>query len=217
MEFQRLDFENHSPSDMVKYSEKFLKMISSRRTVRDFSDKSIPIDAVKNAIRVAASAPSGANKQPWHFVIVNDLLIKKDIRLAAEKEEKAFYSHRASEEWLKDLEPFETSWSKPFLEIAPSLIVVFKKVYDVRKKQRKKNYYVNESVGIACGILLTALHNSGLATLTHTPSPMGFLEKILKRPKNEKAFLLIPVGFPSKEAEVPRLTKKSFNNVCDIL
>ena len=138
-------------------------------------------------------------------------------QLQAEKEEKAFYSYRASSEWLKDLEPFETNWSKPFLEIAPSLIIVFKKVYDVRKKQRKKNYYVNESVGIASGILLAALHHSGLATLTHTPAPMGFLEGILKRPKNEKAFLLIPVGFPSKDAEVPRLAKKSFNEVCDIL
>ena len=137
--------------------------------------------------------------------------------MAAEKEEKAFYNYRATDEWLKDLEPFETNSSKPFLEIAPSLIVVFKKTYDVREKQKKKNYYVNESVGISCGVLLAALHNSGLATLTHTPSPMGFLERILRRPKNEKAFLLIPVGFPAKDARVPILNKKPFKEICNIL
>jgi len=217
MAFQKLQFNLLPKTKMLNNSKSFLTKISLRRSVRDFSDKPVPIDLIINAVKAAASAPSGANKQPWYFAVVNDPVIKKDIRLAAEKEEKAFYNHRASDEWLKDLEPFETSWSKPFLEIAPSLIVVFKKVYDVRNKQRKKNYYVNESVGIACGILLTALHNSGLATLTHTPSPMGFLEEILKRPKNEKAFLLIPVGFPGKGAEVPKLTKKSFNKVCDIL
>ena len=217
MAFQKLQFNLLSKTKMLNHSKSFLANISLRRSVRDFSDEAVPIELITNAVKAAASAPSGANKQPWHFVVVNDPLIKKEIRMAAEKEEKAFYSYRASGEWLKDLEPFETNWSKPFLETAPSLIVVFKKVYDVRKKQRKKNYYVNESVGIASGILLAALHSSGLATLTHTPAPMGFLEGILQRPKNEKAFLLIPVGFPIKDAEVPRLTKKSFNEVCDIL
>ena len=217
MAFQKLQFNLLPKTKMLNHSKSFLANISSRRSVRDFSDEAVPIELITNAVKAAASAPSGANKQPWHFVVVNDPLVKREIRMAAEKEEKAFYSYRASSEWLKDLEPFETNWSKPFLEIAPSLIIVFKKVYDVRKKQRKKNYYVNESVGIASGILLTALHHSGLATLTHTPAPMGFLEGILKRPKNEKAFLLIPVGFPSKDAEVPRLAKKSFNEVCDIL
>ena len=217
MAFQKLQFNLLTKAKMLNFSKSFLTNISSRRSVRDFSDKAVPIDLITNAVKAAASAPSGANKQPWYFVIVTNPRIKKEIRLAAEREEKAFYSHRASDEWLKDLEPFETNWSKPFLEIAPSLIVVFKKTYDVKKKQRKKNYYVNESVGISCGILLAALHNSGLATLTHTPSPMGFLEGVLKRPKNEKAFLLIPVGFPSKDAEVPRLIKKPFNEVCDIL
>ena len=217
MAFQKLQFNLLTKTKMLNHSKSFLTNISSRRSVRDFSDKAVPIDLITNAVKAAASAPSGANKQPWHFVIVTDPRIKKEIRLAAEREEKAFYSHRASDEWLKDLEPFETNWSKPFLEIAPSLIVVFKKAYDVRKKQRKKNYYVNESVGIASGILLAALHHSGLATLTHTPAPMGFLERILKRPKNEKAFLIIPVGFPSKDAEVPSLTKKPFNEVCDVL
>ena len=217
MAFQKLQFNLLPKTKMLNHSKSFLTNISSRRSVRDFSDEAVPIELITNAVKAAASAPSGANKQPWHFVVVNDPLVKREIRMAAEKEEKAFYSYRASSEWLKDLEPFETNWSKPFLEIAPSLIIVFKKVYDVRKKQRKKNYYVNESVGIASGILLAALHHSGLATLTHTPAPMGFLEGILKRPKNEKAFLLIPVGFPSKDAEVPRLAKKSFNEVCDIL
>ena len=217
MAFQKLQFNLLPKTKMLNHSKSFLANISSRRSVRDFSDEAVPIELITNAVKAAASAPSGANKQPWHFVVVNDPLVKREIRMAAEKEEKAFYSYRASSEWLKDLEPFETNWSKPFLEVAPSLIVVFKKVYDVRKKQRKKNYYVNESVGIASGILLAALHHSGLATLTHTPAPMGFLEGILKRPKNEKAFLLIPVGFPSKDAEVPRLAKKSFNEVCDIL
>ena len=217
MAFQKLQFNLLPKTKMLNHSKSFLANIISRRSVRDFSDKAIPIELITNAVKAVASAPSGANKQPWHFVVVNDPLIKKEIRIAAEKEEKAFYNYRASDEWLKDLEPFETNWAKPFLEIAPSLIVVFKKVYDFKKKQRKKNYYVNESVGIACGILLTALHNSGLATLAHTPSPMGFLEKILKRPKNEKAFLLIPVGFPSVNAKAPVLNKKTFNNICDIL
>ena len=217
MAFQKLQFNLLPKIKMLNHSKSFLANIISRRSVRDFSDKAIPIELITNAVKAAASAPSGANKQPWHFVVVNDALIKKEIRIAAEKEEKAFYTYRASSEWLKDLEPFETNWSKPFLEIAPSLIVVFKKTYDVREKQKKKNYYVNESVGISCGVLLAAVHNSGLATLTHTPSPMGFLEGILRRPKNEKAFLLIPVGFPAKDARVPILNKKPFKEICNIL
>ena len=202
---------------MLNRSRLFLANIKSRRSVREFSDRPIPIELITNAVRAASLAPSGANKQPWHFVIVNDALIKKEIRVAAEKEEKAFYNYRASDEWLKDLQPFETDWSKPFLETAPNLIVVFKKQYNVDGEKRKKNYYVNESVGIASGVLLTALHNSGLVALTHTPAPMGFLETILKRPKNEKAFLLIPVGFPSETAKVPVLKKKSFKRICDIV
>ena len=217
MAFQKLQFNLLPKTKMLNHSKSFLTKFSSRRSVRDFSDKAVPIELITNAIKAAASAPSGANKQPWYFVVVSDPQIKKEIRLAAEKEEKAFYNYRASDEWLKDLEPFETNSSKPFLEIAPSLIVVFKKTYDVIEKQKKKNYYVNESVGISCGVLLAALHNSGLATLTHTPSPMGFLEGILRRPKNEKAFLLIPVGFPAKDARVPILNKKPFKEICNIL
>jgi nitroreductase len=217
MAFQKLQFNLLSKTEMLNRSRLFLANIKSRRSVREFSDRPIPIELITNAVRAASLAPSGANKQPWHFVIVNDALIKKEIRVAAEKEEKAFYNYRASDEWLKDLQPFETDWSKPFLETAPNLIVVFKKQYDVDGEKRKKNYYVNESVGIASGVLLTALHNSGLVALTHTPAPMGFLETILKRPKNEKAFLLIPVGFPSETAKVPVLKKKTFKRICDIV
>ena len=202
---------------MLNCSRSFLANIKTRRSVREFSDNPVPIELITNAVKAASLAPSGANKQPWHFVIVKDLLIKKEIRLAAEEEEKAFYNYRASDEWLKDLQQFETNWSKPFLEVAPYLIVVFKKQYDFHGKRRRKNYYVNESVGIASGVLLTALHNSGLVTLTHTPAPMGFLETILKRPKNEKAFLLIPVGFPHKNAKVPMLKKKPFEKICNIV
>ena len=217
MEFQRLDFENYNPENIKKQSERFLNMIRSRRTVRDFSDKPIPIEAVENAVRAAASAPSGANKQPWHFVIVKEQSIKKKIRVAAEKEEKEFYEHRAPDYWLEDLNQFKTDWNKPFLEKAPVLIAVFRQSYADLGSTKKKNYYVSESVGISCGFLLAALHNAGLATLTHTPSPMGFLEKILNRPKNEKAFLLIPVGYPSEKAEVPCLQKKSFSEIVTVL
>ena len=217
MEFQRLDFENYNPENIKKRSERFLNMIGSRRTVRDFSDKPIPIEAVENGVRAAASAPSGANKQPWHFVIVKDQSIKKKIRVAAEKEEKEFYEHRAPDYWLEDLNQFKTDWNKPFLEKAPVLIAVFRQSYVDLGSTKKKNYYVSESVGISCGFLLAALHNAGLATLTHTPSPMGFLEKILNRPKNEKAFLLIPVGHPSEKAEVPCLQKKPFSEIATVL
>jgi len=217
MAFQKLQFKRLLEKEMLSRSKSFYYNIKSRRSVRDFSDKPFSVDLIINAIKVASRAPSGANKQPWHFVIIHDSLVKKQIRNAAEIEEKKFYDYRASKEWLKDLEQFETDWRKPFLEKAPYLIVVFKKQYDFNKQKRKKNYYVNESVGIAVGFLLMALHNSGLATLTHTPAPMGFLETILKRPKNEKAFLLIPVGYPANNAQVPTITKKSFKKVCDII
>ncbi len=188
--------------------------MENRRTVRDFSSEAIPLEAIENAVRIAVSAPSGANKEPWTFAIVTDKKIKKKIRIAAEKEEKEFYTHRATREWLEDLNPFETDWHKPFLEMAPCLIVVFKQIYEFEAKSKKKNYYVNESVGIAAGFLLMALHQIGLVVLTHTPSPMGFLEKILKRPKNERAFLLIPVGYPNKKAKVPILRKKLLSEAC---
>ena len=217
MTLKKLDYVFLSVGDMIENSRSFLENIIQRRTVRDFSDKPVPIEIIENAIKSASSAPSGANKQPWHFVIVKDPVLKKEIRIAAEKEEKEFYEHRASDDWLEDLNQFGTDWHKPFLEIAPYLIVVFKQSYDLGKRGKRKNYYVNESVGIASGFLLTALHNAGLATLTHTPSPMGFLEKILKRPENEKAVLLIPVGYPAENAKVPDLKKKSFQEVVTII
>ena len=176
MAFKKLRFKKFSGVEMRSRSKDFLSEIKSRHTIRDFSDKKISIEIIYNCVKAAASSPSGANKQPWHFVIVKDNETKKQIRIAAEKEEKEFYTHRATKEWLQDLNQFGTDWKKPFLEIAPYLIVVFRKKYDVGKRgNKKKNYYVNESVGIASGLLLAALHHSGLATLTHTPSPMNFL------------------------------------------
>ena len=217
MTLKKLDYVFLSVGDMIENSRSFLENIIQRRTVRDFSDKPVPIEIIQNAIQTASSAPSGANKQPWHFVIVKNPVVKKDIRIAAEKEEKEFYEHRAPDYWLEDLNQFGTDWHKLFLEIAPYLIVVFKQSYDLGKSEKRKNYYVNESVGIASGFLLTALHNAGLSTLTHTPSPMGFLEKILKRPENEKAVLLIPVGYPAENAKVPDLKKKPFQEVATII
>ena len=217
MTLKKLIFTPSLESEMTRRSRSFLDLMIQRRTVRDFSDKPVPIEIIENAIKTASSAPSGANKQPWHFVIVEDSDVKKEIRIDAEKEEKEFYEHRAPDYWLEDLNQFGTDWHKPFLEIAPYLIVVFKQSYDLGAEGKRKNYYVNESVGIASGFLLTALHNAGLATLTHTPSPMGFLEKILNRPKNEKAVLLIPVGYPAEDAKVPDLKKKSFEEVTTVI
>jgi len=216
--FKKLDFEEYSESKMRSRSESFLNEIITRRTIREFSDRIVPIDIINNCIKTDASAPSGANKQPWQFVIVRDSGIKTKIREAAEKEEKEFYGHRATKEWLEDLNQFGTDWHKPFLEIAPYLIVIFRKIYDLEDDgTQRKNYYVNESVGIASGFLLAALHHAGLATLTHTPSPMNFLGEILNRPKNEKAFLLIPVGYPAKDAEVPDISKKPFSEISKIV
>jgi len=218
MAFKKLRFKKFTSKEMSLRSSRFLSEIKSRRTVRDFSDKDISLEIILNCIKAAAASPSGANKQPWHFVVVKDGEVKKQIRIAAEKEEKEFYTHRATKEWLQDLNQFGTDWKKPFLEIAPYLIVVFRKKYDINKSgSKKKNYYVNESVGIASGVLLTALHLSGLATLTHTPSPMGFLGDVLGRPKNESAYLLIPTGFPSDSATIPNISKKAFNNVCTVV
>ena len=199
---------------MRERSKSFLDELSTRRTVRDFSNKPVSLEIIENCIKAAATAPSGANKQPWQFIIVSDSKVKQKIREAAEAEEKEFYNHRATKQWLEDLNQFGTDWHKPFLETAPYLIVVFRQIYDIKDDGRqRKNYYVNESVGIASGFLLAAFHNAGLVTLTHTPSPMNFLGKILERPDNERAFLLIPVGYPDDEAEVPEITKKSFTDI----
>jgi nitroreductase len=164
----------------------------------------------------AASAPSGANQQPWTFVVVRDQKLKHQIRTAAEKEEKSFYQQRAPNEWIAKLEPLGTDWRKPFLEDAPFLIIVFKQIYGIQKDLRVKHYYVDESVGIAVGFLLTAIHQTGLVALPHTPSPMGFLSQILKRPANERAYLIIPVGYPKESAKVPVITKKEFDEISDV-
>jgi len=206
----------YSAEEMVARSGEFLHRMASRRSIRHFSDAPVPLEIIKNILQVATSAPSGANKQPWKFVVVKDGKLKHEIRLAAEAEEREFYTHRATREWLEALNPFETDWHKPFLETAPYLIVVFKQVYELDENEKHKNYYVNESVGIACGFLLSALHYAGLVALTHTPSPMGFLESILQRPPNEKAYLLIPVGLPAPEAKVPDLQRKPFDEMVEI-
>ena len=214
MTYKKINFSKISTDEMNLRSKSLLHQIQQRRSVRDFSSQNVPIEVIKNCIKTAASAPSGANKQPWHFSLVQDKKIKKEIRKAAESEEKQFYEHRASKEWLEDLNQFGTDWKKPFLETAPFLIIIFSQVFEKNADgENRKNYYVNESVGIAAGFLLAALHNAGLATLTHTPSPMNFLAKILKRPDNERAYLLIPVGYPSKNAKVPIISKKPFSKI----
>lgn len=195
-------------AEMLNRSREYYQYLDKRRSVREFSDKPIPYEVIENIIMSASTAPSGAHKQPWTFCVVSNPEIKKQIRIAAEEEEYTNYHGRMSEEWLKDLAPFGTDWHKPFLEIAPYLIIVFKKAYDVVDGEKHKNYYVNESVGLATGFLLTAIHNAGLVTLTHTPSPMKFLQKILNRPENERPFLLIPVGYPANNAQVPTLERK---------
>ncbi len=214
MPYKKINFSKISTDEMNLRSKSLLHQIQQRRSVRDFSSQNVPIEVIKNCIKTAASAPSGANKQPWHFSLVQNKKIKKEIRVAAESEEKQFYEHRASKEWLEDLNQFGTDWKKPFLETAPFLIIIFSQVFEKNADgENRKNYYVNESVGIAAGFLLAALHNAGLATLTHTPSPMNFLAKILKRPDNERAYLLIPVGYPSKNAKVPIISKKPFSKI----
>jgi len=216
MKFSRLKFNRFSDNEMSERATTYLNYLNSRRSVRDFSNDPFPEEIMISIVSSAAAAPSGANKEPWTFAIVKDAEIKKKIRIAAEKEEKENYERRFPEEWLNDLNQFGTDWHKEFLEAAPYLIVVFKQVYGVDDDRHTKNYYVNESVGIATGFLLTAIHNAGLVALTHTPSPMGFLEKILNRPENERAFLLIPVGFPAADAEVPDLKKKQFDEYTEI-
>ena len=212
MGFHRLKYKKKTSQDMIDLSTQFMNTMATRRSVRGFSDKDIPDIVLENIIRTAMSAPSGANKEPWQFSIVKNKTVKKKIRKAAEAEEKKFYNERATEEWLKDLNKFETDWRKSFLEKAPALIVVFRQSYDNSGSSKRKNYYVGESVGIASGFLIAAIHNAGLVSLTHTPSPMGFLEKILERPINEKAFLLIPVGYPEPNTQVPILKKRRYED-----
>ena len=202
-------------NEMEARCQHFFEWMNTRRTVRDFSDKPVPEVVIENIICSASTAPSGAHKQPWTFCIVKNSEIKKKIRIAAEEEERVSYEGRMSDEWLHDLEPIGTDWHKPFLEIAPYLIVVFKRSYELDNKNHKhQNYYVTESCGIACGFLLAAIHDAGLVALTHTPSPMNFLSEILNRPSNEKPFLLIPIGYPAEECRVPDLKRKSLEEIC---
>lgn len=203
-----------SPSEMIQKSQIFLAKMRQRRSVRFFSDAPVSKEVIENIVQTAASAPSGANRQPWTFCVVSDPVLKRAIREAAEKEEYISYTQRMTEEWLKDLAPFGTDWTKPFLEIAPYLIIVFKRNYEFEENGHKhNNYYVTESVGLACGFLIAAIHEAGLVTLTHTPSPMDFLSKLLKRPANERPFLLLPVGYPAEEATIPDIQKKDLNEV----
>jgi nitroreductase len=204
----------YSEEEMLNRSKFFYQWMDERRTVREISDKPIPEGIIENMVLAASTAPSGAHKQPWIFCVVSSAEIKKAIREAAEKEEYDSYNGRMSERWKQDLEPLGTNWDKPFIEEAPYLIVVFKKVYELDAEGNKhNNYYVNESVGIACGFLISAIHNAGLVTLTHTPSPMNFLGKILKRPENERAYLLLPVGYPQDEVFVPSIERKDINEI----
>ncbi len=212
-----LNFVELPASEMLSTSRDFQSALSRRRSVRDFSDRPVAREIVENAVRAAGSAPSGANKQPWHFAIVESREIKALIRKAAEAEEQEFYNGRAPQAWLDDLKVFETDENKPFLETAPYLIAIFLERNSVDEQGVKhKNYYMPESVGIATGMLITALHMSGLATLTHTPSPMKFLNEILQRPSNEKPFMLIVAGYPEHEVTVPDIERKRFDEICSI-
>ena len=212
--FERLEFKRLSKPEQLRRSDDFARCLLRRRSVRHFSREPVPTALIENAIRAAGSAPSGANQQPWTFVVVSDPELKREIRSAAEAEEKESYQRRMSQEWLDALAPLGTDWRKPHIEDAPCVIVVFRQAYGLRmdaetgEESRVMHYYSEESVGIAVGFLLAALHIAGLATLTHTPSPMKFLSQILDRPANERAFVLIPVGYPAADAEVPAITKK---------
>jgi iodotyrosine deiodinase len=214
--FAPLEFERLAPAEQVKRAREFEMRMQTRRTVRQFSSQAVERELIESALRVASRAPSGANQQPWRFVAVSSPETKRKIRLAAEKEEKQNYEGRFPQEWLDALGPLETDWHKEFLETAPWLIVIFRIEYGIAKgadgiERKIKHYYVQESVGIACGFLIVALHMMGLVTLTHTPSPMGFLSELLGRPSNDRPFLLLPVGFPADDTVVPDITKKALS------
>lgn len=218
-QYQPLQFTRLSTEEQREQSQMFLNRMKTRRTVRDFSSEPVPFALIENAIATAATAPSGANQQPWTFVVVSDPDIKHQIRVAAEQEEKESYKNRMSQEWLDTLSHLGTNWHKPHLEDAPYLIVVFRQAYGLARdettgiKTKVKHYYSEESVGIAVGMLLASLHLAGLATLTHTPSPMRFLSEILDRPPNERPYVLIPVGYPAEDAQVPVIEKKPLGQV----
>lgn len=209
-----LDFLRYPDTEMLERAKSCHALLDRRRSVRHFSADPVPYDVIAEVVRAASTAPSGAHKQPWTFCVVGNLALKRRIREAAEAEERINYGGRMSEEWMEDLKPFGTDWQKPFLETAPWLVVVFKRAYELEPDGAKhQNYYVNESVGLATGLLLAAAHHAGLATLTHTPSPMNFLSQVLGRPANERPFLLIPMGLPAKGCVVPDLRRKPLEEV----
>ena len=208
-----LEFERLTPEEQLDRSRAFLGLMNRRRSVREFSREPVPFELIENAVVVAGLAPSGANQQPWTFVAVSEPDLKRRIREAAEREERISYERRMPVEWLEALEPLGTDWSKPHIEDAPYMIVVFEQTYGLTDGLRRKHYYAKESVGIAVGFLLAALHASGLVALTHTPSPMGFLADVLERPPNERAFCLIPVGYPADGASVPAISKKRIDEI----
>lgn len=220
--FVPLEFSRLPEDDAIERSATFLELMQHRRSVRSFSNDPVPFEVIQNAIATAGTAPSGANQQPWRFVVVSDPDVKHQIRLAAEAEEQESYTTRMSTEWLEAVAPLGTDWNKPHLTDAPYIIVVFRLDYGIRNlpgggQQRVEHYYAGESVGIAVGLLIAALHNAGLATLTHTPSPMKFLNTILKRPANERPFVILPVGYPEPGATVPRLTRKSLDEIMQVV
>lgn len=210
-------YRRYADSEMLARATTFASELRRRRTVRHFSAEPVARELIEAAVWAAGSAPNGANLQPWHFVAISDPAIKSQIRTAAEAEEREFYANRATAEWLADFAPLGTDADKPFLETAPWLIAVFAQRWRLTPSgERRANYYVSESVGIATGFLIAALHHAGLATLTHTPSPMGFLNTILERPESEKPFLLLIVGHPADDAQVPSITKKDFAEICTV-
>ena len=207
-------YREYSPAEMQQRAAAFYADVQRRRTVREFSNKPVQDNVIRDCLLAAGSAPSGANQQPWHFVVVTDPEVKHRIREGAEKEERAFYEHRAPDAWLDALSPLGTQWQKPFLDQAPCLIVIFAQKYGLDGKGDKvKHYYVKESVGIATGFLINALHHSGLVSLTYTPSPMDFLNRILQRPKNEKPFMILVAGYPEKGVTGPDISKKPLSEI----
>ncbi len=214
----KLQFREYNPDVMHERAAEFFELMRERRSVRDFSDRPVAREVIETCLLTAGSAPSGANRQPWHFAVVSNRSMKREIRLGAEAEEREFYQRRAPQDWLDVLVPLGTDEHKPFLEIAPYLIVIFSQKYEIDGEGNKhKNYYVPESVGIATGLLIAALHNAGLATLTHTPSPMKFLNQILDRPHTEKPSMILVVGYPAEDAEVPDITRKPLQQIASFL
>jgi nitroreductase len=211
--FVPLDFQRLAPAEMLRRARELRTELARRRSVRHFAPDPLPEGLLEECLLTAGSAPSGAHRQPWTFVVVRDPELKRRIREAAEEEERKLYEERISDEWRAALAPLGTDANKPFLEIAPALIVVFRRAHELEHGEKRANYYTQESVGLACGFLLAALHHAGVATLTHTPSPMGFLSELLERPENERPFLLIPVGYPAAGCEVPNLERKSLGEI----